>query len=423
MKQYLIVGNSAAGVAAIEAIRQKDKASKIIVISQESYSAYCRCMISYFLAGEIKEEKLVLRPDSFYKDNNIDLHLNKKVTRVDVKKNRVVCEDKSSFDYDSLLVATGSSPKLPENIKGIKKTGVYVFRTIKDALEINGQVPVTKTTCVLGGGLVGLKAAYALKKRGIEVKVIIKSSQVLSQMLDKEAALIVQKVLEENGVELYFGQDVQEVIGEGSEVRAVKLDSGKIFGCSMVIVGKGVQPNIGLVKDSQIKFNEGIIAQAKLETNIPNVYTAGDVCESLDLTLGKHAINALWPVAVRQGKIAGLNMTGENVVYEGSLGMNSIEFFSLPVISLGVYRLKDANAAVEELKLANTKENLYKKFVIRDNVLIGALLVGNIRNSGVFLKLIREKINISTIKDKLLSDNFGYPDIIKLVKERENVYV
>ncbi len=424
MRQYVIIGNSAAGIAAVEAIRHRDKDSKVIVISEEGYSAYCRCLISYFLAGEVKEEKLLYRPENFYKENSVELYLNKKVARVDPKKNRVICEDKTIFNYDALLIATGSKPKLPENIKGIKKTGVFGFRTLKDAQAINGQAPVVKTACVLGGGLVGLKAAYALKKRGIEVKVIIKSGQVLSQMLDKEAAVIVQKVLEENGIELYFDQDVAEIIGEG-ELRAVKLDSGKVFGCSLVIVGKGVEPNIGLVKDTQIKFNEGIIAAAKLETNIPNIYTAGDVCESFDLTLGRHTINALWPVAVRQGKIAGANMTGENINYEGSLGMNAIEFFGLPVVSLGVYRLKDTQGSVEELKLFNAKENLYKKFLIRDNLLIGALLAGNIKNSGVFLRLIREKINVSTLKDKLLSDNFGYPDIMKLINtpEPDKVYI
>jgi len=424
MRQYVIIGNSAAGIAAVEAIRQKDKESKVIVISEEEYSAYCRCLISYFLAGEVKEEKIFYRPENFYKDNNVELHLNKKVARVDPKKNRVICEDKTGFDYDSLLIATGASPKFPENTKGIKKTGVYGFRTIKDAQTISGQVPVVKAACVLGGGLVGLKAAYALKKRGVDVKVIIRSAQVLSQMLDKEAAAVVQKVLEENGIELYFGQDVAEIIGDG-ELRAVKLDSGKVFGCSLVIVGKGVAPNIGLIKDTQIKFNQGIIAAAKLETNIPNIYAAGDVCESFDLTMARHAVNALWPVAVRQGKIAGTNMTGESVNYEGSLGMNAIEFFGLPVISLGVYRLKDADASVEELKSFQPKDNLYKKFLIRDNVLIGALLVGNIKNSGVFLRLMREKINISNLKDKLLSDNFGYPDIMNLVSIREpdKVYI
>jgi NAD(P)H-nitrite reductase large subunit len=282
-------------------------------------------------------------------------------------------------------------------------------------------VPVTKVACVLGGGLVGLKAAYALKKRNIEVKVIIKSKQVLSQMLDAEAASIMAKRLEGNGIELIFGQDVTEIIGNG-DIKAVKLDSGKALGCSMVVVGKGVSPNIDLVRDTEIKFNEGVIANNLLETNIPGIYTAGDVCESFDLTLGAHSVNALWPVAVEQGKITGANMSGEHINYDGSLGMNSIEFFGLPVISLGIHKTKE-DAGCEELKILDAKTNLYKKLILKDNILVGVVLVGNIKNSGVFLKLIRERIDVSSLKNRLLQDSFSYPDIMDLVKDKERIYV
>jgi nitrite reductase (NADH) large subunit len=422
MKQFIIIGNSAGGIAAVEAIRRIDKSSKITVISDEDYSSYCRCLISYYLAGEVKEDKILLRPKEFYSENNIELLLNKKVSRVDPKKSRVICEDKTNLSFDSLLIATGGSPKFPET-PGMKKRGVFGFRTIKDAKEIEGLLPVIKTACVLGGGLIGLKAAYALKKRNIDVKVIIKSKQVLSQMLDFQAAGFVQKRLEEHGIEVILGQDVTEVIGDEGEIKAVKLDSGKAVGCSLIIVGKGVSPNIGLVKDSEIKVNEGIIADNYLATSISNIYTAGDVCESFDITMGKHTINALWPIAVEQGKIAGSNMTGESLAFEGSLGMNSIEFFGLPVISLGVYKVKADDSGFEELKALDIKSNLYKKLILKGNILIGAICVGDIRNSGVFLRLIRERVDVSSVKDKLLKDNFGYPDIIDLVKSKEKLYV
>lgn len=420
MKQFVIIGNSAAGIAAVEAIRQKDNDSKIIVISDEDYPSYCRCLISYYLAGEIKEDKILYRAQEFYKENNIELILNKKVARVDPKKNRVICEDKTVLGFDSLLIATGASAKFPQT-QGIKKRGIFGFRTIKNAKEIEGLLPVTKSACVLGGGLIGLKAAYALKKRRVEVKVIIKSKQVLSQMLDSEASSIVAKRLEENGIELIFGQDVTEIIGNG-DIKAVKLDSGKALGCSLVVVGKGVSPNIDLIKDTEIKFNEGIIAGNHLETNVPGIYTAGDVCESFDLTIGALAMNALWPVAVEQGKIAGANMAGDNINYDGSLGMNSIEFFGLPAVSLGIYKIKD-EGAFEELKVLDTKTNIYKKIILKGDVIVGAILVGNIEKSGIFLKLIRERINVSGTKDKLLSENFGYPDIIGFLKDKESIYV
>ncbi|MFA4889598.1 MAG: FAD-dependent oxidoreductase [Candidatus Omnitrophota bacterium] len=421
MKQFIIIGNSAAGIAAVEAIRKRDKQSKVTVISDEDYPAYCRCLISYYLAGEAKEDKLVYRPDSFYKENNVEFLMNKKVARVDPKKNRIIMEDKSQLGYDALMIATGARPKFPE-LKGIKRPGVFGFRTIKDAQNISGLLPVTKAVCVLGGGLIGLKAAYALKKRNIDVKVIIKSKQVLSQMLDVQAAGLVQQRLEEHGIEVLLGQDASEIIGEGG-IKAIKLESGKAIGCSMVIVGKGVTPNIELVKESEVQSNEGIIANNFLQTNTPNIYTGGDACESFDIALGAHASNALWPVAVEQGKIAGGNMAGDGQKYGGSIGMNSLEFFGLPVISLGIYKAKGGDSSFEELKLSNLKENLYKKIILKSGVIVGAVLVGDIKNSGLYLSLIRQRIDTSAFKDKLLEENFGYPVIKDLMQEQERIYV
>lgn len=281
---------------------------------------------------------------------------------------------------------------------------------------------MTKAAAILGGGLVGLKAAYGLKKRGIAVNVIVKSKQILSQMLDFEAALMVQKRLEENGIEIVLNEGVAEVIGNG-DIKAIKLDSGKALECSLIVVGKGVEPNIDLVEGTEVKFNTGIIANNLMQTTIPDIFTAGDVCESFDLASGKASVNALWPVAVEQGRVAGLNLSGGNINYDGSLGMNSIEFFGLPVISLGIYKNKQDGSGYEELRLSDTKRGIYKKIILRDKIIAGAVLVGEIKNAGIFLRLIREKIDISPFKDKLLQEDFAYPDIIDFIKEKERVYV
>ncbi|MCM8780952.1 MAG: FAD-dependent oxidoreductase [Candidatus Omnitrophica bacterium] len=422
MKQFVIIGNSAAGIAATEAIRQRDKTSKIIVISDEDYYAYCRCLISYYLAGELKEEMILYRSKDFYENNNIELYLNRRVLRVDAKKNHIVFEDKSKLGFDVLLVATGARPKFPE-IKGIKKNGVFGFRTIKDAKQLSGLLPVTKTACVLGGGLVGLKVADALRKRNTEVKVIVKSKQILSQMLDIEAAHLLQERLESNGIDVILGQDVTEIIGNG-DIKAVKLDSGKIFGCSMVVVAKGVSPNIEIIKEAGLKFNEGILCDNFMQTTVPSIYAAGDVCESFDITLGKTTVNAIWPIAVEQGRIAGLNMAGDKLEYVGSVGMNSIEFFGLPAISLGVYKVKEEERkAFEELVYLDRKAKVYKKLVLKDDILLGAVLVGDIKNSGLYLRIIKERIKVSDFKHKLLRENFGYLDIMHHLKEKENLYI
>jgi len=421
MKQFVIIGNSAAGISALEALRKIDHQSKIIVVSDEDYSAYCRCLLPYYLASDIKEEKILYRADSFYKENNIELLLNKKAVRVDPKKNRVILADKSQLDYDCLLIATGASSRFPE-LKGIKKDGVFGLRSLKDVKDTDSRLPITKSVCVLGGGLVGLKAAYALKKRNVEVKVVIKSGQVLSQLLDLEGAQLVQKKLAENGIEVILGQDITEIISDEGQIKAVKLDSGKALGVSLVIVGKGVSPNIDLVKDTDIKVNEGIIANNNLQSSIPNIYVAGDAAEAFDMTLGEFSINALWTLAVEQGRIAGTNMAGGNINYDGSLRMNSLEFFGLPTVSLGVFRPKHPEE-YEEIKIKADNQQIYKKLILKDNRLVGAVLVGDINNSGIFLRLIREKIEVSSFKDRLLAENFGFPDIMNLVKDKEQVYV
>ncbi len=230
-----------------------------------------------------------------------------------------------------------------------------------------------------------------------------------------------QKRLEANGIEVLLGRDVAEVIGNG-DIKAVKLDSGKAIEASLIIAAKGVSPNIDLIKETDIKVNEGIIANNLMQTNITNIWTAGDVAEGLDIALGEYSVNALWPIAIEQGRAAGANMAGESIIYEGSLGMNSLEFFGLAAVSLGVFRT-GAQIDYEEIKMIEPKLNIYKKLILKDNYLKGAVLTGDINKSGLYLRLIREKIDVSTFKDKLLEENFGFPDIMDFVREKEKIYV
>ncbi|MCM8766387.1 MAG: FAD-dependent oxidoreductase, partial [Candidatus Omnitrophica bacterium] len=280
-KQFVIIGNSAAGISCVETIRKNDKNSKIIVISDEGYPAYCRCLISNYLAKEIKEKEIFYREESFYKDNQIELILNKKAVSLDTRKNVVILEDKNKFSYDYLLIATGSSPKFP-SIEGMRRKGVFGFRSLKDVEEIEKLLPFANTACILGGGLIGIKSASSLLKRGIRVKLIVKSKQILSQILDFDSARIVQSFLENKGMEIFLGSDVVEIMGKDN-VEGIRLDSGEKIPCSLVIVAKGVKPNTAWVKESPLKINTGILANEYLQTNIPNVFTAGDVCEVKDL--------------------------------------------------------------------------------------------------------------------------------------------
>lgn len=426
MRHIVIIGNSAAGISAGEIIRSKDKSSKITIVSDENYPAYHRCLISHYLSGDIKEERIVYRTEDFYSSCNIELLLNRRAKAIDVKKNQIAIEDLSNpsskikLDYDCLLLANGASSKFPKEIKGIQKDGVFGFRTIADAKQISELIPAAQSACVLGGGLVGLKAAYGLKKRNLEVKVIVRSSQILSQVLDKEAASLFQRRFAENGIDILFGSDVAEIIGNG-DVKAVKLSSEKVIGCSIVVVAKGVEPNVGLIKDTGINFQEGVLVDDYLKTNIPNIYAAGDIAQVFDPILGEKQVNALWPNAVEQGMLSGENILGENKKYIGSVGMNSVEFFGLPMISFGITNSKAGE--YEELIYKNEKQDIYKKLLLKDNVIKGAIFVKKVENIGILLKLARLRIDVSSIKDKLLDPSFNFAHTKDMDYEKDNVYL
>lgn len=420
MSHLVIIGNSAAGISCSEAVRKYEKQLKITIISKEDYTGYNRCLLSYFLAGDIKEDRLIYRPKKFYQENNIELLLNKKVTQVTPKKNQLLLEDKTRIDYDLLLLASGSSPKFPEGIKGIQKKGVFGFRTIEDTRGILELVPIAHTACVLGGGLIGLKAAYGLKKRNLEVKVIMKSPQVLSQVLDKESALLFARRLGEHGIEILSGTDVQEVIGNG-DCKAVKLDSGKVIAANLVVVGKGVKPNTELIQGSGIRFDEGVLVDEYMKTSIQNIYAAGDIAQAYDPILEETAVNALWPNAVEQGLVAAENILGKNRKYAGSVGLNSADFFGLPVITFGITRA--ARDGYEEIIFQDLKQNMYKKIVLKNNVIKGAIFVNKIENIGVLLKLARSKADVSSIKEKLLHPDFNFAVTKDLLDDNENTYI
>ena len=276
-----------------------------------------------------------------------------------------------------------------------------------------------KRVTILGGGLIGLRDAYALNQRGKEVSVIVKSPMVLSQMVDKEAADIIASVLKSHGINIMTGLAAKEILG-GKAVERISLDNGEKLECELVIIGKGVSPNIEIAKACGIKVDNGIVVNEYLMTSEKDIYAAGDVAEAFDIALDAPKINALWPCAVEQGRIAGLNMAGEKTQYSGSLSMNSVDFFGLPAISMGITKPKEENAF--EI-LTKTGAKLYKKIVIKQNKIVGMVFIGDIKSAGVINILIKKKVDVSIIKEKLLDENFDYAKILPLVKNYKDKFV
>lgn len=415
---YVIIGGSAAGINAIEAIRSVDREGEITLISEEEYSLYSRCLLTYYLAGVIPEKKLKYRPDDFFSKHKVKTILGVKAKKILAKDKKVKLSNKKVISFDKLLMTTGSSPKALD-IPGEDKKGVFGVRSVKDIEGIKDLLSEIKTAVILGGGLIGLRAAYALNARGLDVKVIIKSNRVLSQMLDEGAAFLIQKRIEEKGIQVMTGLAASEILG-GKKVEGLLLDNGNRLDSQLVIIGKGVVPNTDLVDPKEIKLDRGILVNDYLETEVPDIYAAGDCAQSKDLLTGERAINALWPCAAEQGKIAGLNMTGSREKYQGSMAMNSVEFFCLPTISLGLTRPK--GEGYEVLVKEAERRNIYRKVILRDNRVAGVILVNDVDKAGIFYSLMRKKVDVSMIKDFLLEDNFDFAKILPLLKEHQDLF-
>lgn len=413
---YVIIGNCAAGVNAIEGIRSLDKNVNIRVITDENYPAYCRCLISEYLAGTYDENKLLFRKKDFYRKKNIDLILGKHVTGVKPKEKKVVLSNGRQMKYDKLLIAAGSSP-VPLGIEGEDKKGVFHFRTLDDARGIANFLSKGIRVAVFGGGFIGLKAAYALKKRGIEAEVIVKSPRILSQVLDADSADIAGRWLRENGMKIRTDTGPDRILGD-KEVEGVLFDNGEKLDCQVVIAGKGVKANTDFLNNSGIKTHRGVITDEYLQTNVKDIYAAGDVAETRSLLTGEYTVTPLWTSAAEQGKVAGINMAGSKKKYPGSIPANSIDFFGLPFIAVGHVRFKEGEG-IEEKVIEKKEKYIYKKAFIKGNRLLGVVLIGRIENAGVYLALIRKKADISSIRDDLLEDSFNYGRAAGLLEDKE----
>lgn len=416
--QYLIIGNSAAGLNAAEAIRTQDAAGSIIIVSEESYPAYSRCLIPYFMEGKVSEEGLRYRPADYYTSNRFQTLLGRKVVAVQPSTKSVALDTGEQLTYDKLLIATGGSPQIPAT-PGMAKDGVFGFRTTQDLQGILRKVKTARSAVVLGGGCVGLMAANGLQSLGLTVTVVIRSPHLLSQIADAEAGEIVRRKFAANGVAVIAGTDVAEVLGDAS-VTGVKLENGEHLPCEIIVVGKGVNSNIDLVKGTDIRTHWGILVDDELCTSVPGIYAAGDVAETKDIVTGEDTVNAIWPAAAEQGRIAGMNMSGARQTYQGSMRMNSAEFFGLPVISIGLVKPKGPD--FEVLTEYSERKQLFRKVVLHGKIIVGVVLVGQIEGAGVYAALMRKKVDITLVKERLLSSDFGFATVLPLISKQQDKY-
>lgn len=389
---YIVVGNSAAGLFAVEEIRKHDTQSEIIVLTAEKEQSYSRCLTTYFLAGDIPASRLYLRDIDFAERLNLTVVYGVEVNGIDPTRQLVQCTDGREWNYSKLLLAMGASAnKL--TIPGANLPEVFTLRTMKDALAINAVLEQgAQKGVVLGGGLVSLKSAYALRKRGLDVTVLISSGQLLSQMLGKRAGDLIQGHLSAHGLRFRLQTEASTITGTG-HVQGVLIANLTELRADIVIVGKGVRPNIGNLRDVGFNIGQGVQVDSSLATSIPNIYAAGDIAETWDLVRQKFTVNATWPNTTTQGRIAGANMCGGHEVYPGSLGLNSVDFFGLSAMSAGITMLPENKGQgdweQEESQKMAEDTPIYQSLIWQGDILKGFVLVGNTSQCGVLTALIK----------------------------------
>ena len=402
---YVIIGNSAAAVGAIESIRKADKACSITVVSNEKHHVYSRPLIAHYLAGETADERMAFRPADFYEKNNVQTCFGVTATQLNTGSQTLTLDDGGTLSYDRLLITTGSKVTMPP-LKGMEQKGVHTFQTFDDALALMPRLKSKPKAVVIGAGLIGLRAAYGLEEAGAEVTIVELLPRVLSRVLDEQGSDLVKKILEDGGIKVLTGRSVAEIKGNG-EVSGITLDNGENLDCSIVIIATGVVPNTELVKETEIKVNRGILVNDFFQTNLSNVFAAGDVAETHDIPRAGSMVNANWPNANEQGRYAGSCMADKMVGYPGSLGMNSVSFYNVPVVSMGIFDPETEGIEGCDVKVReNLSQNIYQKLVFKDNKLKGAVFIGDLGYCGAIQSLIKDQSLVGIIKDSVLQEKY-----------------
>ncbi len=401
---YVIIGNSAGGIGAIEAIREIDGKGSVLLISEEPYPAYSRPLISEFLAGERDLDGILYRPRDFYEQHRVQTLFGKSAVQMNAKAKELILDDRQKVAYGKLLLAVGGRPIVPP-MEGLEKEGVFTFTKLDDARRIKTYLAQAKKAVVIGGGLIGISVTEALHKLGIEVTIVELMDRILGAVLDETASRMVEEKVRKAGVEIRTGRTVKAIIGkEGVEGRVggVILDNGERIPCDLVIVAIGVSPRTELLRETSIRVNRGIIVDRHMATNIPDIYACGDVAESYDFINGGDRVVPIWPNAHIGGRIAGYNMAGREIAYPGGTAMNSLKYFGMPIASAGI-----VNAGKDHETLSRRDDGRYQKLALKDGKITGMVLVGDIAPAGIFFGLMRDHIDVTRFKDSLLSDRFG----------------
>lgn len=390
--RHIIVGVGAAGITAAKTIRKQDRDADIVMVSKDNH-VHSRCMLHRYISGERETEQLSFVTDNFFEENNIYWIPGKAVTGIQDKENSLLLDDGTKLIYDKLLIATGADSVIPPvgDLRNAKN--VFGLRNLEDAVNIRSMAEGTREVLIVGSGLVGMDAAYALLEQGKKVTVVEMADRILPIQLDQTAGAAYKNMFEEAGCRFIVSRKASETEMDGGMITSVILDDGTKIPCDMVIVAAGVRSAHGCVEGSRIETDRFIKVDQNMKTNCDNIYAAGDVA----------GLSGIWPNAMKQGETAAYNMCGINMEYQDRYAMkNTMNFYGLVTLSLG----RGVAQEGDEVIICQDRKN-YKKAILRDGRLDSILLQGDIDYSGIYQYLIKNQIDLSGKKDKIFQLSFA----------------
>jgi nitrite reductase (NADH) large subunit len=408
--RHVIIGNSAAGLNAAQAIRQIDQRSQIIMLSAEDCLAYSPVVLPYLVSGKIQEERMYITDPAFYRRHEINLRLNTRAEGIDPDRQQVHLAGGTHLDYDRLLIATGASARQLSIDTRAVKDRIFVLRTMADARAIINASKSAQKVLMIGAGLVGLETGYALEKKGKQVTILAKSDHLLSRNADANCAKLIQEKIDSKGIRFLFGRDVVGLSRAKGQIQ-VETDKQERFPVDFIVVGKGVDANLGLAKECGIETEWGIRVKLDMQTSSPGIYAAGDAAQARHLLSGKSETFGNWPSACLEGRVAGMNMAGRIYKLAGELAYNMLPVFDCTAAFME--RRDDGDERTDVLMHIDRRKSIYRKILIQNDRIVGAVVLGSYQDAGLLLYLLRKRKNIAPFRDFLARGQVNWGQIVK----------
>jgi len=394
----VIIGNGLAGTMAAKTLRELDPEVEIVVFAEEKYSYYPRPNLIEYISGKLPYERIFAFTGDWHVRQKIDIRLGTAVRKIRSESREVELDADRRESYDVLLIANGALSFIPP-IKGTDKRGVFTLRTLDDAQAVIEYLKDRHQVVIIGGGLLGLEIARAIRLRGAEVEVVEFFDRLLPRQLDAQGAALLRSQVEALGMRVRLGVTTEEVLGQ-NEVAGIRLKDGEVVGADMAVVAAGVRPNLSLPHDAGLATDKGLVVDDRMQTSHPQIFAAGDGVQHRGKLYG------IIPASFEQARAAAYNMLGQEKLYQGTMPSTTLKVVGLYVTSLGL--ANPEGQGYEEIRKFSKEEGIYKKIVLQDGALVGAIWMGTKKGVSEIARAMTAKTKVNQWINTLLEDSFDF---------------